>query len=474
MASPHTPQLLPPQKLPLMNFLLSWTGTSLTRCWFQPWYVLPWLFFGQRRMYSDPKRARIIATLLLTTAVFSFLSTLVHSGWAGTNSYLLWGWEMLLIVSIIGAGNTLADRLPGSLALRKLITLVCMAALGVMGLYSVTIVMGMSFWYLDVSSTLRDFVPFGFYNVRLWSNCATWLLPLAVMASWVMRFHERKGLYVLALSVSALWLLAAFSSGARGHLVAIVASALVLAIFYRSKMPPLLKEGGIILVYGVLLYLVFVELVPALLLGQGSSGANVLRGGTSGRTLLWLIGLENSVRDFPLGQGALSYSREAAASPFATPHSVYIRWVAEYGWLALGAFAGAVAFWLRPIISQRRDLSSGIDAAPAVAILWSCLAALIHASVSGVFTNTHSLLVGVPVMILLVAMVRSAAGGGYLLGEATRAKYFILLPSFVFGLAMLYPTYGWYRASGAAAQPYIEEKGVPLAARFWQHGRYID
>lgn len=415
-----------------------------------------------------------IKVLLSFTLVMSFLSTSVVMSAASVNSYLFWGWEVLFVLAVVAFGCALGDRIGELESLFSVIRIVSVLAFCVMGLYSLTIIIGFSFWYAGVPGQLRDFVPYGFYNIRFWSHMATWLLPLAIFGMGEMRQQQKKVVYFAFLLISALWVVAALSSGARGHFLALVLAGFVLWVFCRKKVMCLVMDGLTAFLLGLAFYLFFVMLIPAVFLDGGDAGRTVLRAGASGRMLLWQLGLENSIENFPFGQGALSYSREATVSPLATPHSVYIRWAAEYGWMALVAFIGAIILWIYPLLRWVAEGVVDTDIRPVLAILWSSFAAAIHGAVSGVFSSPHSLLVGVPVLVILVALARTIdAKHSSMIYSADRRRH-LLLPIILIGLAMLSPTYDWYRASLSQAQEYMEQNGVPLGARFWLHGRYVD
>src|SRR5690554_5535256 len=122
-----------------------------------------------------------------------------------------------------------------------------------------------------------------------------------------------------------------------------------------------------------------------------------------------------SLQSFPLGMGlqrwithdgltqAYSHSRQ-----FGHPHSMYLMWAAEYGWVLIGVLGLVVAQAVRYFWIKRSELllrNNNEQLLILIGVTASVSAALFHAGVSAVFMAPGSMLVGLLVLISFWALV---------------------------------------------------------------------
>jgi len=344
-------------------------------------------------------------------------------------------------------------------------------------LYVLTIIMGLLFWYNEVSGKVTDYLPFGFYNIRLWSHIATWLIPLACSIVFIAlenRFSSLRKYIPFLYFVFGCWFMVLLGSGARGSLVAQIASFIVLAFLYRHRFFVVGRFWLISFAAGCFLYGIFIVVVPWLIF-ENVEIATPLRSGASGRLTLWHYAFALSVQDFPLGVGPLGYILNTPEDALGSPHSFYLMWAAEYGWLFLLIFIfGLGTFswrgWMQP-----RHVAVEDHAFPyQIAVQWSVLAAFIHAGVSGIFTSSISQLVGFPILVAYFAHMASHYRVGRVDNHTFR-KIFIASNGAMLGLVLVIvpPMYSWWQSAQANQAEYIEVHQRPLAPRFWLHGRFV-
>jgi hypothetical protein len=343
-------------------------------------------------------------------------------------------------------------------------------------LYLPTIVMGLGFWYAQQAGKITDFLPFGFYGIRPWSHIATWMLPLIVgtifLSPVVPLFRHQFWRCVLFAS-AVCWFFVLISSGARGSLMAQFLSLAFLLFFCGKNLWPMLKIWIILFSSGFVFYLVLVFFIPSFFFDEVKASLS-LRTGTSGRSELWVYALELSLRYFPLGSGPLSYIAETPVSANATPHSLYFRWAAEYGWLFVLAFIAGLVWLATPLFRKMRNVKATKIEAFQLTIIWSALSAFVHASVSGVFTSPYSLTVGFPILIVFfVLMIKAKASIKmaelHITGISAAAAVM-----FSISIAMMPSMHSWYIEAKGDQELFFETYKSSLSPRFWLHGRYIE
>ena len=342
-------------------------------------------------------------------------------------------------------------------------------------LYLPTILMGLVFWYIQGGGRASDFLPFGFYGIRPWSHLASWIMPLIMgalaMSSALPLFRHRfwKNLLIIT---AAFWFVVLLGSGARGSLIAQLLSILTLFAFFGKKAFPIGKLWLIALGWGVGLYVLLILFLPSFIF-SATEDYSVLRFGASGRLELWGYALELSARYFPFGTGPLSYVSETPVMGLGTPHSLYFRWAAEYGWLFVAVFLGGFLWAGRPLWLNFRKSSAEATDSFRLAIFWSVLSAFTHASVSGVFTSPYSLLVGLPILIGYLVYVLKARFSADSFAVKLPKVRGIAAVFFGISVAMVPSMHDWYEGARIDQKRYMEEYHQSLSPRFWLHGRYI-
>lgn len=347
-----------------------------------------------------------------------------------------------------------------------------------LSIYVLTIIMGFGFWYGGGAGTVTDYLPFGFYNMRMWSHVATWLIPLGCAISITVfdnKFSFTNKYIIFLYFAFGCWFMVLLGSGARGSLVAQVLSLLILAVLYRQSFYRIARFWLISFAVGCLLYGIFVVLVPWFVFEHGEV-YTPLRSGLSGRLALWSHAFSLSMDNFPGGVGALGYILNTPEDALGSPHSFYLRWAAEYGWLVLFAFIlGLVTLswrgWRCPMYGSADDC----DLSYQIAVQWSVLAAFIHAGVSGIFTSSISQLVGFPILILYFAYMASYHKTDDQIDNRIFQSIGLGCAGVMMALALLMvqPMYSWWQSALADQSDYFEIYQRPLAPRFWLHGRFV-
>lgn len=342
-------------------------------------------------------------------------------------------------------------------------------------LYVLTIMMGLVFWYEQGSGKVTDFLPFGFYNIRMWSHIATWIIPVVCgglfYVSTVLQ-QRRMAFCIWGILVLGLWFMVLLGSGARGSLLAQIVALIFMSALYRRNFWNIGKFWIYGLISGAILYLIFVKIIPQIMFEQAGH-YQVFRTGASGRGQLWEYALSLSLENLPFGAGSLAYSYRTPVDAYATPHSLYLTWASEYGWLFVILAAVAFIKFSLPVWSRASNPSSRADSRLRFGIQFSVLSALIHALVSGVFANPISQIVGFPILTVYFALCfkgREGLNGAIM--ESRSIGYFALA---CLGLSILIltPAYDWWQASIQDAFAYMKENHIGLAPRFWIHGRFI-
>lgn len=360
-----------------------------------------------------------------------------------------------------------------------LVTVLALSSFLVVGLYIITIIPGLLFWYGQGVGRITDFLPFGFYNIRMWAHLATWLIPLS--CAGICYFLSKsetfsKRLYSILLTLPAFWFMILLGSGARGSLLAQLLSLAFLLFFYRSRIFDLAKIWALSFALGGLFYFVFIWSIPKLFFEENEL-YQILRSGDSGRLKLWIHALDLSMREFPFGLGPLSYNKETAVDGLGTPHSFYLLWAAEYGWLILLLFIlGFVLFSYPAWIKLRRSAVAQPGDIYQMAVQFSVLSAFLHAGVSGIFTSSVSQLVGLPILIVYFSLMARGfpsltEANRLITGVGIRFGAFVLL---LLSAITIPQIHGWWAQAKLNEPAYIEMNRVPLAPRFWLHGRFVE
>lgn len=341
--------------------------------------------------------------------------------------------------------------------------------------------MGVVFWYAAGVGSFIDYLPWGFYNIRLWSHCATWLLPVVATAIAIRSPLWGKWRYAAALFGLSFWWFLVLGSWARGTALAVLISGLLIWMVVPRDLTRLLFRAQVkAFLGGVVLWGVFIHLIPALLVSD-INGGNLIRLGDSGRIDLWRMALDMSMIDFPFGLGPLSYAKLSGDQVFASPHSSVLLWAAEYGWLTVLLFTIAVAAVFQKFFQATRRLTScHDDNLLLVGLGWSLIAALGHSLVSGVLSAPASMLIGLVCTAFFLASLNNAQTSfnrraSTRVGSVHRpmlAKLIALVACVLAAPLFLSYTYEFWREMRADLPVFLVEKHQPLGPRFWLHGQF--
>lgn len=327
-------------------------------------------------------------------------------------------------------------------------------------------------------SEFADAIPWGYVNIRYWSHIATWLLPLMPLAlNLGVRAMPSMWRPMVYLAAGTIWWLV-IESVARGTLLAMSAAFVAVLLLAGRRALPWIRGLAEQAAVGVMLWLLLSWCLPHLVSGE-APGVPAMNFSSSGRIPLWHEAWEMSLQFFPLGVGAQSWlTHEGLTTAYANgfrfghPHNMYLMWAAEYGWLYVLLLALLASLALRG-----RQQSTRLQAAvyelgsdTTCAFMGACIAAVVHAGVSGVFWSPASMLVGLPVIAILVAM-RAGPAPFEALGKSKSLSGRLVLIALV-GLLLFWQGHviAYYRAMKTDLEQIESDR--TLAPRFWVHGDY--
>lgn len=339
----------------------------------------------------------------------------------------------------------------------------------------------------DGQADLSDLIPWGFVNIRYWSQVATWLLPILPLAVLIGPLREYRLWRSLVAIGAGIWWWIIFLSASRGSLVGVVTGVLVITLCFGRQSWPWLRQFTVYLLIGVAIWFVLSVLVPSLLLGETKLRA--VHATSSGRLPLFIEAWNMSFQNFPFGMGPQSWlthdvlTREYSESGrIGHPHNMYLMWAAEYGWLlifllAIFAVHCAFLFWKRRHTLLLEGKTQ--DTTVLCGVAASVIGALVHAGVSAVFIAPGSMLVGVLVLAGFWALI-VPWGLFELRGVQTNPKSSGRLFSTVFLVPMIVllwllwlgQVHAYYVDMRTDEIYYKEELKQPTMPRFWFHGNF--
>lgn len=258
------------------------------------------------------------------------------------------------------------------------------------------------FAMLDKVERLDHLLPWGFINIRYWSQVASWALPLLPLSLLITPLKNYTSWRLSLYFTMAVWFWVLLLSVARGSGVGLVCSVLVTALLFRKASLPWLKifiKGAIA---GCIFWLVFSIGLPGLLLDNSELRNATLT--SSGRIPLWKEAWAMSWVNFPLGMGPFSWvSHTPITEGFAEirrlghPHNMYLFFAAEYGWISVFALLGLGLHGVRRLLPLTKAAEPNMAL---VAFTASVVAALTHSFFSAVLITPNSLLIGLAVLSL--------------------------------------------------------------------------
>ena len=342
------------------------------------------------------------------------------------------------------------------------------------------------FAVLDDVSRLDQFLPWGFVNIRYWSQVASWLLPLLPLAVMAGPLRESR-LWRLGIAITAgVWWWLLIMSSARGSLVGIVLGVVIAVLLFGHHARQWLTVLGTQISYGVLAWVMLSVVIPFLFIENPEMRS--IGTDTSGRIPLWREAWAMSLVNFPFGMGPQSWlTHELITSAYEEhrkmghPHNMYLMWAAEYGWLAvmglvlIGVSVLGRLFDLRSRM-QRHALS--YEQSQLVIVLTaSVTAAMIHAGASAVLIAPASMLTGLVVGSLFWAVLSRAEpaeveGRSLFSGSQNRPRYVAAFVVFSFLVVWYMEVVHYYQAMRVDEPWYLENVPQSKQPRFWFHGNF--
>lgn len=424
----------------------------------------------KKNLYFAP----LIAILLFTAAIFDTSKF----RWIEPVFYSLFFINIALIGSVLSSKGLVKYALNVFL-----ITLVF-----TLSLYSLVSLLIYGFFISGERIPFEDVLPWGFVHVRYWSHIASWSLPILPLAL-LLGEYRNSSLWRLAVWLSAtVWWWLLYASMARGSMCAIVLSALLVVLLFRSRAYGWIKYAAGFMISGVGAWILLSCVIPHLVFGS-EAGRDVYFH-SSGRLTLWKEAFAMSMQYFPLGMGAQSWMTHASLTDsfpneyfLNHPHNMYLLWAAEYGWIFIVALA-AFGLRLAVLVNNRCNRTSKTSKAPGhvlVALSSSVLAASIHAGVSAVYIAPASLMIGLWVLAIFWGLVHSpiegAESSSLCIERKSRMNLLIIVCIFVLLLMGSFwyvaKVKEYYQAMLLHREELVKSnQGVRDSPRFWFYGYF--
>ena len=301
------------------------------------------------------------------------------------------------------------------------------------GLYIVVLVFSLfafAQFALNLTFFLLDTKPFdihalisGFSNVRFFNQVQVMLWPLLLLPYFL---PQLCGFQRISVWLAGFHWLVLFQSEARGAILALLVAALMAMLAGPADVKKTLKT---ILwrsvLTGLLLWLVFIQLLPWLLTDE--LGLNI-RTSSSGRLDTWLYILKELPERWWLGYGPMSFVwAEGKPIPNAHAHNALMQILYEYGILVSLVVIVAALYWLKALWDTR-----DVDDANWV-VRMSLLAGLGYSLISGV--------VVMPMAQLLLVSVVAVCSGRLVWEKWAENSKFILVILTLANVVCLYHSY---------------------------------
>lgn len=437
--------------------------------------------FNQMRLFLLPILA-VLAPLAL------FLISPYRPNVSGVIMALLWGLALLpsallypngmvtwleplqfacFIIIVVCLGFWLAQQENLAQRVEQVIIALSMVAF----IYAVGCLYVYFFALADGKPINDDILPWGFLNIRYWSQIASWaipLLPVAVLAGPLKQYASWR--YALYFTL-AIWFWVLLLSTARGSLLALTVSFIFILVVFRKAAWPWAKVLLATAVAGAVLWLVLTNWLPQWLFGDAY--VREFSSTSSGRWPLWQEAWAMSLQHFPLGMGPFSWVSHTAITPFMQhserfghPHHMLLFWAAEYGWLAIMPLLALV---VHAAIRIRQIKQAEPHQLALLAFFASVVAAIVHSCFSAVFLTPHSLLMGLLVMTVFWSLLHQPI-------KAQRAPAWLSLLFKIMAGFMLVATLLWLQLIAQYTKRYYYDfehpemgfNGVVLP-RFFEH-----
>lgn len=351
--------------------------------------------------------------------------------------------------------------------------------------YAAVSIMVYLFALTDKLSHFEQFIPWGFANVRYWSQIAAWVLPLLPLCLLVLSWKENRIWQLGVTFTAATWWWMLFMSSSRGAVVGLLTGFVLVVLFFGRCALPWVKLYARFVFCGVIIWLLLSVVIPSLFLE--SIHIRGVKGDSSGRVPLWVEAWNMSLQNFPFGMGPQSWLTHdiltgayRESSKLGHPHNMYLMWAAEYGWISIAGLimlcgVALKNLWLRMAAARAEGNGNGLCG---VALTASVTAAMVHGSVSAVFIAPGSMLVGLCVLTAFWAFVTPHPIGSdreYVVRRSKRSwlggylfvLMFVLVSTFWFKNVLVYR-----QAMELDRTFYDDEVSLRQLPRFWLHGNF--
>ena len=370
-------------------------------------------------------------------------------------------------VTCFGAWLASTQRLPQALV--QFVMLLHIFAF----IYAVVSIYTYIFAMLDQVQRLDQFLPWGFINIRYWSQVASWTLPILPLSLLITPLKQYTSWRLSLYFTLTVWFWILTLSVARGSGVGLICAVLITTLIFRRSCLPWLKIFLTGAVAGFLCWLLLSVWLPSLLFDSSELRNATLT--SSGRIPLWKEAWAMSWENFPLGMGPFSWVSHAPITEgfeevrrLGHPHNMYLFFAAEYGWLSILALLGLCLHAVKRLI----PLATNTEPNPSlIAFTASVIAALTHSFFSAVLLTPNSLLIVFAVLALYWGLLHKKD-----LSAQKKTSFIksllvkgLAVTLFVLGLFWLSNVYT-YRAQlqQDLASPHAKITGIS-SPRFWEH-----
>ncbi|XKH01380.1 O-antigen ligase family protein [Marinobacter nauticus] len=364
------------------------------------------------------------------------------------------------------------------------------------GFYAALTIIRYTFILSDGVS-IKNLIPWGFVNIRLWSHVATLVVPLFPLAVLVGPFRHQRIWRLIALFTASVWWWIVIVSSAHGSMISVAIGAALAVLFFGKESFLWAKKFTNYLVGGFVLWLLLSWVVPEIFLDRAGEIPGDVISSTPVRLLMWEEAYAMSLVNFPFGMGGQAWLMhepltqpyiEGSVRPFGAPHNMYLLWAAEYGWISVLALFLPFGYSIYRLSQVRSSMRSHgeKDNAIIVAVTASMVAVIVHSGVSSVLLAAPGMLVAFMVFSLYWAIIASQDGlaftndnfksnfGSYFrFNSALRAIFAIVFFAAVWlGALFLKEVRDYHGAMQSNWECFPEETKLGPIPRFWEHGYF--
>src|SRR5699024_8003261 len=111
-------------------------------------------------------------------------------------------------------------------------------------------------------ATIHQHLPWGFINIRYWSQVASWLLPVLPLALVSHPLSKQRYWRIIVYFNFAVWVWLLLLSTARGSSLALVCSTVFIGLIFKKQSKAWLSVMLKALVLGTLTWLLFSIVIP--------------------------------------------------------------------------------------------------------------------------------------------------------------------------------------------------------------------